>query len=722
MDLLGLSKRLSSPSRRLCLAGIILVTIIVIAAALATWHGHEEALASYRREVKNLGIVLAEQTARSMQAVDLVLQEIQTKAAAEGISTPAQFKLAMDTQQAHRFLVDRLANLPQADLIALLDTEGNVVNGSRFWPTPNAAFADRDYFIHLQRHNDPGVFVSVPARSRFKNNWLIFLARRINGQQGEFLGVVVGAIDVSYFEEFFRAITLHEGAAVTVFRKDGTMLVRHPPGEKMIGEKLAPQAPFYSLVAQGGGTSRTSGYVDGRARVVSVHPLRDYSIVVTVTFAEDAALADWRRQTVYIWVCGFATAIGFALLFRALAIRSRLLERQTAELAHTADALSKSEEQLNRAQRIAHFGSSTRDLRTDQTVWSDECYRIFGVARETFEPSTPNMLAMVHPDDRSGILAHRSVIDPKPHQFRIMRPDGTIRHVHRESELIRDEADTPIFQIATIRDTTAEVLAERSLCEAKSAAEAANLAKSQFLANMSHELRTPLNAILGFSEMMAKGLAGPLQGKQAEYAQIIYRSGDHLLEIINEVLDLAKIDAGKAELNEEATDPICIVKVCFEIVKEHAHAGALHLSMETEGPIPALLVDARRLRQILLNLVSNATKFTEAGGSVTVAIRRAEDGAVAFEVRDTGPGMTGAEIEIAMQPFGQADAGLNRRHEGTGLGLPLARSLAELHGGSLHINSEKGRGTTVTVTLPARRVLAGLPKALTIMADAPAAA
>src|SRR6266702_2164945 len=108
------------------------------------------------------------------------------------------------------------------------------------------------------------------------------------------------------------------------------------------------------------------------------------------------------------------TAISFALLFRALAARSRRLERQTSELARIADALSKSEEQLNRAQRIAHFGSSTRDLRTDQTVWSDECYRIFGVARETFEPSTPNMLVMVHPDDRAGILAPRSVIDPKP--------------------------------------------------------------------------------------------------------------------------------------------------------------------------------------------------------------------------------------------------------------------------------------------------------------------
>jgi two-component system cell cycle sensor histidine kinase PleC len=222
---------------------------------------------------------------------------------------------------------------------------------------------------------------------------------------------------------------------------------------------------------------------------------------------------------------------------------------------------------------------------------------------------------------------------------------------------------------------------------------------------MSHELRTPLNAILGFSEMLAKGIAGPLGVKQEEYAEIIHKSGGHLLEIINEVLDLAKIDAGKAELNEEEIDPGEIVNACFEIVKEHAHAGNLHLSMESKELMPAVRADARRLRQILINLLANAIKFTKPAGSVVVAFRRTADGGIAFDVRDSGPGMTAAEIDIAMQPFGQVDSGHDRRHQGTGLGLPLARSLAELHGGSLQVDSQKGRGTTVTVLLPSSRVV-----------------
>ncbi len=240
--------------------------------------------------------------------------------------------------------------------------------------------------------------------------------------------------------------------------------------------------------------------------------------------------------------------------------------------------------------------------------------------------------------------------------------------------------------------------------KARAASEAANAAKSQFLANVSHELRTPLNAIIGFSTMLREQQFGELGNeKYIEYARDIHDSGRHLLDVINDILDLSKAESGKLTVKFEALQLPKLVDKALHIVAGQAHTAKIDIYTDLPPKLPQIVADRVRLVQILLNLLSNAIKFTAEGGHIVVRVRaEASKNGVHFftlEVEDTGIGMSEDDIRKAFQSFNQADAGLNRKYEGAGLGLPLTKRLVELHHGKIKIESVKGQGTKVTVRL-----------------------
>ena len=485
----------------------------------------------------------------------------------------------------------------------------------------------------------------------------------------------------------------------------------------------------------------------------------------------------------------FLASVLLAVVFSAVvtALVARAIARPIEE------ELRQGAQHLAQAQRVAATGSLEVDLATGRTHGSAEMHRILGAEDETARLTAERLLDAVHPEDRDRLAeylrAQRSGTGHSTLDFRIVRPDGGVRWVTVESELVLDDARRPVSVVHAIKDVTNLWAAENREREAKArfdairrrleqavetmehgfalfdregnlilrnsryvdagprsefevepgrwikhdesvtptgdivhvqtdmsalkqhelalaatqiSLESANRAKTDFLAHMSHELRTPLNAIIGFSEMIASALVGPLSSRYRDYAADVQASGTHLLAIINDILDLSKIEAGRLELQESTVLLAELLEACRRMVAERADGASVRLEIQpTDVSVRA---DELRLKQVLLNLLSNAVKFTPKGGRVSVATAVTSGGELVIAVTDTGIGMRAEDIPRALEPFGQVDDGARGSRQGTGLGLPLAVCLTELHHGRLAIDSVPGQGTTVTVTLPAERV------------------
>jgi signal transduction histidine kinase len=702
----------SAARTRMLFAGAALVAAGLVALVLwMTWDAYRLAWERATQASANLTATLANDIKRNIESYDLSLQAV-----IAGLRFRETASLSREMRDA--LLFDQAASAPQFGALRVTDAGGRVVLDSRvdsLGPPPAAAtLAGRDVFDALRDGAATGLAIGAPYYDEASGDWLIPLARRLDGPDGGFAGIVDGSLRVDYLRRLFESVALEPNASITLFRADRTIMARMPFDEQGVGRRLGAAPVFGHVETSTAGIFEDVSAFDGQRRVFAYRKLDGLPLILAVGQSSDTILAEWRFKAATIGLVVLGLIAVVALLAGVLHAELRHRDRTESELAQKNVTLAA-------ILREMPDGVQIFDRDGQLIGWNPQAFRLADLDDEQRDrilaaPNRGRAFRMTlarrgdyGPGDPEALVAGREATARagKPTQFRRQ----TIRGRWLE---MRAAPTTDGGWLGSYRDVSFEVTRERELRDAydrlraaKDEAEAASRTKSEFLANMSHELRTPLNAIIGFSDMIRSGMVGNDE-KARSYASDIYNSGQYLLTLINDILEVSRIEAGKLVLHEEAVDLGATVDAALHMIEsEAARAGVAVCSapgqQAGENP-PKVLADQRRISQVLLNLLSNAVKFTPEGGTVQVAVWR-RDGAMGVAIADTGIGIAADDIPRVLEPFGQIDSQLSRKYAGTGLGLPLSVRLMQLHGGRLEIESTLGAGTTVTIAFPADRLL-----------------
>jgi PAS domain S-box-containing protein len=540
-----------------------------------------------------------------------------------------------------------------------------------------------DYEIEMYRKD--GSIINFSANSHF-----------IYNEQGDISGIEGTLRDITESKKTRRSLEVSEIRLKRSqsFANIGTWDWDIQSGELFWSERIGPLFGYHKSIPE----TTYENFIN------AVHP-DDRDMVTTAVQACVSEGKDYNIEHRVIWDNGsthwmleqgdvIRAADGTPL--HMLGVVQDITHRKHAEIA-----LMERERQLREAQALAQLGSWQANLTSGELRWSDEIYRIFGHEPGNFTPSVEAFQAAVHPDDVQKVLeSERLASETGLHDVihRIVRPDGSIRHVHELAHGETDMQGNLIRLVGTVQDITEQVLAEQALIAARDEAEEANRAKSQFLSSMSHELRTPMNAILGFGQLLEMDV---LNAEQLDYVQEILKAGHHLLELINEVLDLAKIESGRLELSIES---VCFGDTLAECLSLIGPMLAKHqVSLEHDDLACRqihILADNVRLKQVLINLLSNAIKYNRPQGNIKIHCEPTPDGAsILVSIVDTGIGISPKAQTQLFKPFTRIDD-KNNNIEGTGIGLVITKNLVKLMGGEIGVESQLDNGSTFWFTLP----------------------
>jgi signal transduction histidine kinase/ActR/RegA family two-component response regulator len=675
------------PSLHLVLAIWSCVAALVAAAAGA---GHwaitqerDNALDATRERVERLASGAEAALNRTLISVDLLLADLGPLVAPTGSVDRVAARVAL------RSVVKR--HLEFRDL-AVIDLGGEVLAAALDQTERLGVPLPEPFLRSIVEQSTPTLAVSAPVRNFASAEYAIYLVRPLRLGSGERV-IVVAELPVSSVTAILAPAAQIPGLEVTLERDDGLLMASVPAADGLMGHALPAPLPAQSL---SGSAVRSPARLDRADSTLAARPLLYRSLRISAAISDSAALATWREHRAL--VLGAITAF-IAMLLAA----GGATHWQVGRLARARQELAQAKRIMDQALSSMADAFLLCDAQDRVVAWNERYVEVFPVVApviavgQKFEALLDVVVATLPLDDgdawqrrqtwREWRLAQRRSGNG---MFEQELADGSVIHVI-------DRRTPDGGTVSVMRDIT---LAERKLAQAKAAAEASSQAKSQFLASMSHEIRTPLNGVLGMNDLL---LRTPLSQEQRQFARTIRSSGRALLALIDDILDLSRVEAGRLELRVAEFDPRRLVEEVGASVATRAHEKQLALDIRIQPGLPAVVEgDEGRLRQVLFNLIGNAVKFTERGSvTVDVAFEQIDHAHVQLRiaVTDTGIGIPAEALPHLFERFRQADSSIARRYGGSGLGLAISRGLVALMGGNIGVESEPGHGSRFTVTL-----------------------
>ncbi len=647
---------------------------------------------------QNLSSTLEVEIRRDFETYALSLQAV-----AGRLKMPELATLSPKLRDA--LLFDSSSHAPQYGSTLVIDEDGKLKLSSTARLPINYDFSDRDFFMMHRDNPDLGIKISAPYYQTLDDDALIVLSRRINHPDGSFAGVIAGAIRVKYIEQLFRGIKIDNGMWISLLRTDGTIIARAPHRDGDLGRSINNAQILEHFFRAREGQYEAASLQGPQTRLYVYKQIGDMPMLLSVSVPKDVVLVEWRHKTVVLCVlvaCFIVVVGGIGWMLHC-------------ELARRSRAEQSARENEERYRLLADNSSDLIVLTRDgKPVYvSPAARRLYGIEPE--ELIGTKIEDRVHPDDLPALEAAAAEVRTKGEAL------VAYRCRNKKGEMISVEASwrgSPASDgeaaglVVVARDVTQRVRNEEALRAAKEHADAANRAKSSFLAHMSHEIRTPMNGILGMNHLL---MATGLDAKQRDYARTIGDSASLLLRIIDDILDVSKLEAGKVEIEYADFDLDKTLDDVVSILRPRAAQKDVRLGM-TVSPDACgwFRGDAVRLRQVLLNIAGNAVKFTDRGHvdiDVTVPRALGDHAVLRFEIIDTGVGIDPAAQATLFQKFTQADVSISRRFGGTGLGLAIAKQLVELMGGTIDFSSVAGKGSLFCFEIPLQRVEAPPAKA-----------